>query len=1115
MLLLCSTLESMMSKCNDTNTARTMTCERNQDVYMISVETDCESVAPVLTSSVSRIAQVPLNSLHCAFNTHFFPAPGESCSNLAATLNSAIDEYIITGRCNPKNPTNASAAPKTTKAEASNTEASTTISVSSTPMLVGVGCTVLYDSIPAIAVPITQCQDDAADLTRALRSCGAWPGSAQEVAVACEPVSGTSLAIFSASPCTEVASVLSGPGQFALDEGAGGIGNFSLDCEVERYLVAADEYCGGATIIEIILDRFRSRNLSKCWTQMPSTVTTTTTTTTITTTTTTRTTTTTFCVPEYERSNDPVLEVSFDVDEHVLGFFGTAFQLATFSNELVAYIQGMMLADEGRIPSSDVRVDILSSRIDAKVQLLSWSEVDNLTELVARCLLCPEFELGIKHRICAHFRECTSNCASRTGSSGSTAKTARFTTRSESTSSPLPDGTIVNSVDVVADTTATAVGAKSAKGDTFTTAQIMILIVTAVLCFTAIAIALLLLIADRRAKDKTFGVGDEGTIGISSVESARYSNVAADIDPAILGPGPSSWSSDAADEFEVKSARLLTPDSQLAAERSVEYSSSPDVAMIRLKAEQVFILFDFDQSGELSADELQHMMFQMKQSSGMPIGNADEVDAQMELIADMLVTELDIEGLGEITKEKFLDACVSNEILQPLLTSTNLSNITVGAHSSKCLEIFEIFDRDESGALDLGEIVTMVTSIAAAERGSLVSAEIERMDHNELAEIMRNEFDENRDGTVTLGEFTKTCTESKGLMAELIMHTNFIGFVAGKPVKKANRSIQKTPALDARLAAKLRSLGSGARQELAGQELVEEQIRKEEERQARLATASQIAAEQDKLAEGRAEQAKTLTISDTAVEKLSMAGSSSAQLFGTTAGNAREKSKIWQALNPQSIAHQTAADRRKIAEEAEEAEMASGAADDLDGFNGKDAATYADTDEDGADEPFDEADLQLDSATEAMLKKAQEKRAKEEVDRQKSLSETHSAESARADAEREAEMKVIAAEKKLKRRQSQRELAIVKKNSSRRLEEIDFDFGFFLGADTDGDGMLSLKEAKAAGMSESQFREMDVDGNGQLTQEEFDAWRDQWSQSKDDDTKFGFDEADFSDYDGP
>lgn len=46
----------------------------------------------------------------------------------------------------------------------------------------------------------------------------------------------------------------------------------------------------------------------------------------------------------------------------------------------------------------------------------------------------------------------------------------------------------------------------------------------------------------------------------------------------------------------------------------------------------------------------------------------------------------------------------------------------------------------------------------------------------------------------------------------------------------------------------------------------------------------------------------------------------------------------------------------------------------------------------------------------------------------------------------------------------------------------------FAEGDTNGDGMLDLAEAKAQGMTESTFREIDADNSGTLTQAEFAAW---------------------------
>ena len=46
---------------------------------------------------------------------------------------------------------------------------------------------------------------------------------------------------------------------------------------------------------------------------------------------------------------------------------------------------------------------------------------------------------------------------------------------------------------------------------------------------------------------------------------------------------------------------------------------------------------------------------------------------------------------------------------------------------------------------------------------------------------------------------------------------------------------------------------------------------------------------------------------------------------------------------------------------------------------------------------------------------------------------------------------------------------------------------FIAAADTDGDGMMNLAEALAAGIDETEFRKMDTDGDGQVTIAEYDA----------------------------
>jgi len=65
---------------------------------------------------------------------------------------------------------------------------------------------------------------------------------------------------------------------------------------------------------------------------------------------------------------------------------------------------------------------------------------------------------------------------------------------------------------------------------------------------------------------------------------------------------------------------------------------------------------------------------------------------------------------------------------------------------------------------------------------------------------------------------------------------------------------------------------------------------------------------------------------------------------------------------------------------------------------------------------------------------------------------------------------------------------IIADNSKRQEGSITFNANFLLNADADGDGMMSLEEAEAQGVTKETFLAMDADGDGQVTKDEFKAW---------------------------
>jgi len=190
------------------------------------------------------------------------------------------------------------------------------------------------------------------------------------------------------------------------------------------------------------------------------------------------------------------------------------------------------------------------------------------------------------------------------------------------------------------------------------------------------------------------------------------------------------------------------------------------------------------------------------------------------------------------------------------------------------------------------------------------------------------------------------------------------------------------------------------------------------------------------------------------------------------------KSKIWLALNPQPIAHQTAADRREretkvdvgvigaknythmqqVMATPEDGPVASpvkagGAGVDMppadDEHDSDDLAEEVeDSDEEESEAEVDEAELdELDGEFEQMLNKNRAQRDEEEKARKAALAAEWKAEQDKIKEERDKELAIIAARKKLDDEEKQRKRDEVVKESQARMEkELDFsEFNFNFG----------------------------------------------------------------------
>ena len=525
------------------------------------------------------------------------------------------------------------------------------------------------------------------------------------------------------------------------------------------------------------------------------------------------------------------------------------------------------------------------------------------------------------------------------------------------------------------------------------------------------------------------------------------------------------------------------------ADESGEDESMVDVSE---KAREIFSMFDTDQNGDLSSDEMARMVRSMQHSDQKQADNEvdddDMFDFDMldpETIAEMLFMEIEKNGDGDITLDEFVLTCEQpGSSLYDLVRSADIEMLTVGASRKKAKELYQLFDTDGNGDLSIPEVSQLVNAMIIADSGSLTAKELSSIDSMIVAEILRLEFDRDGDGVVTLDEFIDRCCNQQGMMAELVTFTSAPGM--DPPEHNPGRDDD-----DAKLAAKLRRRTAAAASSVYNKYEAEDAALKIAERQQHQSVAAANLRLQQEDAAARASASANLALSTTASKALGTA-SASAALFGDdpelsvdpTAG----KSKIWLALNPQPLARQTAAERRAQQEadeedaDEEEEEAASGTESEM-GF-GSDESDFSDSDED-----FDDDDLEIDPAVAARLEANRKKRDGEEKQRASDLAQQHGEDAKASALVRAEEMKVIEARQQIERRESKKEEeAIVAQAQKRMATELQFDFTFFAAADADGDGMLSLEEAKAQGMSEEMFRQIDADGNGQLTQEEFEEW---------------------------
>ena len=293
------------------------------------------------------------------------------------------------------------------------------------------------------------------------------------------------------------------------------------------------------------------------------------------------------------------------------------------------------------------------------------------------------------------------------------------------------------------------------------------------------------------------------------------------------------------------------------------------------------------------------------------------------------------------------------------------------------------------------------------------------------------------------------------------------------------------------LAAKLQMKADETNRAMYAAEMEMSEKEKADSRKIRQARAGKALADNTAAAAERASKAAALASTGKSEAAAGPIGTSANELFGGDGGGGN--SKIFNALNPTPLHKETAAERRERTEDTNDI----GVAGSRGGGGGVDSGEVVtgfgddgdDDDDDWSDDgEFNDDDLELDPQFAANLAKSRAKRESDAKANAGSLKDQFAAQQAKVEASRSKEMAVINARKKIERKQAEKALATIIADSKRRVGSITFNMDFLLNADADGDGMMSLEEALAQGVTEETFLAMDADGNGQVTKEEFQAW---------------------------
>jgi Ca2+-binding EF-hand superfamily protein len=196
---------------------------------------------------------------------------------------------------------------------------------------------------------------------------------------------------------------------------------------------------------------------------------------------------------------------------------------------------------------------------------------------------------------------------------------------------------------------------------------------------------------------------------------------------------------------------------------------------MKMKALAMFQIFDADNNGEMSMDEMASLIKGIATTTPGALADVGGVDAfTPATIAEMMQLTLDTEGDPQLTRFEFVSKCCQGHgMLADLVGRCDMREVEKQLNQQsdqmkdKALIIFHMFDEDGSGSMDLAEVADMLESMADTHN----AIDLDGMGPEMLAEMLMMEVDEDASGAISIDEFIHQAS-IPGMLYEMVEKTH-------------------------------------------------------------------------------------------------------------------------------------------------------------------------------------------------------------------------------------------------------------------------------------------------------------------------------------------------------